>query len=111
MLSDINCSGVLLDALTVDSLRKKDQHVQKPMIKPCQLTEVTSNGMVNTIRNEILHAANTDSVTIGCCRCKLPYFQMDIDDMNKARKIAKPSKYAMASAVQYSCFLFKCKIN
>lgn len=32
------------------------------------LTEVTSSGMVKTIRNEKLQAVSTDSVTSGCCR-------------------------------------------
>lgn len=59
------------------------------------LTSVTSRGIVNTIKNEKLHAANTDKVTIGCCRWRLPYFQMEMDEINKARKMAKPSKYAM----------------
>lgn len=62
------------------------------MKKQTLLTEVTSSGMEKTIRNEKLQAANTERVTSGCCRCRLPYFQMEIDEINRAEHMANTSK-------------------
>lgn len=48
--------------------------------------------MEKTIRNEKLQAANTDSVTSGCWRGTLPYFQMASADRLSASAMAKPSR-------------------
>ena len=63
---------MFLQTLTIKSLQKKQGKRTKyakssfVCIKR-RLTDVTSNGMVNTIKNEKHQAVNTDKVTIICC--------------------------------------------
>lgn len=45
------------------------EYVLKKMLA---LTDVTSSGIVKTIRKEKLHAVNTDKVTRGCCLWTFP---------------------------------------
>lgn len=56
------------------------------------LTDVTSSGMENTIKNENVQAVSTDIVTNGCCLGIFPYLNRDTDDNINAKHIAKPNK-------------------
>lgn len=59
------------------------------------LTDVTSSGIVNTIRKEKLHAVSTDNVTRGCCLWTFPYLYSDVVANVRATIIPNNSKYAI----------------
>lgn len=42
--------------------------------------------MVNTIKNEKLHAVSTENVTIGCCRWMHPYRHSEIEANSSAKQ-------------------------
>ena len=64
---------VFLNALSINRLQATKDDFSKLSIRlqnvyATLLTDVTSNGIVNTMRNENVQAVNTDNVTNGCCR-------------------------------------------
>lgn len=56
------------------------------------LTDVTSKGMVNTIKKEKHQAHNTDNVTIICCLGILPYRNSEKPAKHKAKHMANGNR-------------------
>lgn len=75
-------------------------------------TDVTSSGIVNTIKNEKLQAVKTDNVTSGCWRWTFPYRYNDAVANMRATMIPNTNKYAIMFA--FGCtvlFFFKKNVN